>query len=398
MYQEFFGFKQKPFQLLPDPDFLFHSKKHDAALTHLEYGIFDRAGFIVITGDIGTGKTTLIRYILRSLSRDLPLACLSQTLLSPEEFLRAVCQEFSLPHDGRGKPELIRVLKSFLLELCRKRRYAILILDEAQNLPVDTLEEIRMLSNFDGRNEFLLQIIFVGQPSLRGKLRWRGLRQLSQRIQVSYHLEPLDREELEDYIKYRLHKAGAPDLELFNEETFQLIYDYSGGVPRLINAVCHMCLVYAMADDLKKIDIDLAKKVLEDRANWDVPLDEEAADEAAAAELLPVATDNLGSLQSLGHLEANIGELLEVSLGAKNALERIALSLGRIAASKQAVQEMAVRLMAEKSRRQTLEKNLARIEKKLDAAVVKQKLLIKVLTGKNKQRASPQPQSRQQVM
>jgi general secretion pathway protein A len=147
MYEEFYGFKQLPFQLLPNPDFFYRSQKHENALTHLEYGVFERAGFIVITGEIGTGKTTLLRYLLRSLDKNLPIALLTQTYLQPEDLLRTLCQEFSLPHENKGKAEMIELFGEFLVEQYRQKQYVILILDEAQNLPLETLEEIRMLSN-----------------------------------------------------------------------------------------------------------------------------------------------------------------------------------------------------------------------------------------------------------
>jgi general secretion pathway protein A len=234
-------------------------------LTHLEYGVLDRAGFIVITGEIGTGKTTLLRYLLRSFNKNLPVAFLTQTCLNPEDLLRALCQEFSLPHENKGKPEMIELFGAFQVEQYRQGQYVILILDEAQNLPSEALEEIRMLSNLDTDNECLLQVILVGQPPLRRNLQHRELRQLYQRVEVSYHLEPLDQQELKDYIRYRLATAGRTDPELFDDDAMEAIFDYSGGVPRLINAVCHGCLVYGFADTRKKIQRDLVEAVLKDR-------------------------------------------------------------------------------------------------------------------------------------
>ena len=250
---------------MPDPDFFYRSKKHDKALTCLEYGVFEKAGFIVITGEIGTGKTTLLRYILRSLDNDLPIALLSQTFLPPEDFLRTLCQEFSLPHEGKRKSELIEIFGTFLVDQYQQGRYVILILDEAQNLPLDTLEEIRMLSNLDADSEGLLQIILVGQPKLRDTLQQEELRQLLQRVEVSYHLEPLDREDVQSYIHYRLEIAGAENSNLFEESAIETIFEYTGGVPRLINLLCHRGLVYAFADDRKTITRNLVEKMLKDR-------------------------------------------------------------------------------------------------------------------------------------
>lgn len=275
MYEKFYGLKRKPFQLLPDADFLFRSKKHDIALTCLEYGIFERAGFILITGEIGTGKTTLINYLIRTIEKELPICYISQTYLNPEEFLRILCQEFSLPHEGKGKSELIELFGKFLVDRFRKGQYVILILDEAQNLPFATLEEIRMLSNLDAGSENILQIILVGQPALRQKLRRPEMRQLAQRVEVSYHLEPLDREETSSYIRYRIEKAGGNDIDLFEEEAIHEVYNYSRGIPRLINSICHMCLVYGMADEKKRIDRSIVMNVLNDRSQWDLLPQEE---------------------------------------------------------------------------------------------------------------------------
>ena len=265
MYERFYRLSRLPFQLLPDPDFFYRSREHDRALNSLEYGVLERAGFIVITGEIGTGKTTLLRNLLRSLDQDIPIALLNQTFLPPEEFLRTLCQEFSLSYKAKGKSELIEIFGTFLVDQYQEGRYAILILDEAQNLPLDTLEEIRMLSNLDADSERLLQIILVGQPSLRSKLQREELRQLLQRVEVSYHLQPLGREEIQEYIHYRLTAAGAEKPELFDDSAIEAIFDCTGGVPRLINLICHRCLVYGFADSQKKITRDLLMKVLDDR-------------------------------------------------------------------------------------------------------------------------------------
>jgi general secretion pathway protein A len=270
MYCSFYGFSERPFQLLPNPRFLYRSKKHEIALTYLEYGMTDRAGFMVITGEVGTGKTTLVKYMLQSLGGDRPLAFLSQTSLAPEQFLRALCQEFSLPHEGKGKTELIEVLGRFFVDQFSQGKHVLIVLDEAQNFPVETLEEIRMLSNLDADNESLLQILLVGQPELRRKLQCGNLLQLSQRVSVAYHLRPLDQDETEGYIRYRIQNAGGRDSDLFTPSAIDLIHAHSGGVPRIINSLCDMCLVYGLADELRQIDDRVVGSVLEDRAEWDL--------------------------------------------------------------------------------------------------------------------------------
>lgn len=322
MYEQFYGFKRKPFQLLPNPDFFFRSKKHDIALTYLEYGIYERAGFIVITGEIGTGKTTLLNYLLRTLKKDLPIIYLSQTYLNPEDFLRIICQEFSLPHEGKRKSELIELFGSYLVDQFQKDRYVILILDEAQNLPLETLEEVRMLSNLDAGSENLLQIILVGQPLLRKKLQGESLRQLAQRVEVSYHLGPLDRDEIGDYIRYRIEKAEGPDKDLFKEDAIEEIYNYSKGIPRIINAVCHMCLVYGMADEVKKIDRALVLNVLKDRSDWDlIPIEkEEVKKEVPEIPSIVYETKKLEEL--LSNIDSKIGAIAEIAGLLKNSLEQ----------------------------------------------------------------------------
>jgi general secretion pathway protein A len=331
MYEHFYGFKRKPFQLIPNPEFLFHSKKHDIALTHLEYGIYDRAGFIVITGEVGTGKTTLLNFLLCTLKKDRPIVYLSQTCLNPSEFLKILCQELSLPHQGKSKTELIELFGRFLVEQFKKGKHVILILDEAQNLPLETLEEIRMLSNLDAGDETLLQIILVGQAELREKLRWEGLRQFAQRIEVSYHLGALDLSETRDYIRYRIATAEGPDPDLFDDEAIEAIYNYSQGIPRLINAVCHMCLVYGMADELKKVDRTLAASVLQERADWDISpaVRDAAAPETQGKGTVPT-TASVAKLEELiKGLDAKLGILVDIAASSREALAGIAESLQR---------------------------------------------------------------------
>ena len=380
MYEHLYGFKRKPFQLLPDADFLFRSKKHDLALTYFEYGIYERAGFVVVTGEIGTGKTTLINYLLRTLKQDLPIVYISQTLLNPDEFLRILCQEFSLPHEGKGKSELIELFGNFLVEQFQKGHHVILILDEAQNLPLETLEEIRMLSNLDAGNETLLQIIMVGQPALREKLRWEGLRQLAQRVEVSYHLEALDLDETRDYIRYRIEKAEGPDPDLFSDEAIEEIYNYSKGIPRLINAVCHMSLVYGMADELKKIDLPLVVNVLKDRSNWDLLPVEKDSTEKEPPRVFPAFGDSVKMEGILKNLESKLGLFVEIAASSKAVLEEFAARLPEGVSSRGSTnpseESMVVRRQWE-----TLLHRLKGIEKTLADGVENQNRLIELLVS-----------------
>ena len=362
MYEEFYGFKQLPFQLLPNPDFFYRSQKHENALTHLEYGISERAGFIVITGEIGTGKTTLMRYLLRSFDENLPIALLTQTCLQPEELLRTLCQEFSLPHENKGKAEMIELFGSFLVEKYSQKQYVILILDEAQNLPIETLEEIRMLSNLDADDECLLQIILVGQPPLRTKLQRRGLRQLYQRIEVSYHLEPLDRQELKDYIRYRLATAGRVGTELFDDTAMEAIFEYSRGVPRLINAVCHGCLVCGYADTQKKISRDVVETVLKDRMRRGLFSQANSSEnQEKAATLLEPSKSADDGLAYNNHLSAQLERLIEVSEVSMKMLEKVAASSAAIP-SQANVTALNEQLADERKAREALERKLAQVE------------------------------------
>jgi general secretion pathway protein A len=378
MYEHFYGFKKKPFQLLPDADFLFRSKKHDIVLTYLEYAVYNRAGFVVITGEIGTGKTTILNYLLRTLKRSLPVLYLSQTCLNPEEFLRFLCQEFSLPHEGKGKAELIELFGKFLVEQFRKGQHVILILDEAQNLPLETLEEIRMLSNLDAGDEALLQIILVGQPALRDKLRRGGLRQLAQRVEVSYHLGPLDLDETKDYIRYRIERAEGPDPDLFADAAMEEIYNYSEGIPRLINAVCHMCLVYGMADELKKIDHPLVGNVLKDRSNWDLlPVEKDLAEKEPPG-VVPAFADTVKIEGVLRNLESKLGLFIENAASFGVALEKIVARLPEGGNSKGNTNP-SEESMALSNQGKDLLSRLSRMEETIAAGVKNQNRLIELL-------------------
>jgi general secretion pathway protein A len=367
MYEEFYGLNQLPFQLLPDPDFFYRSQKHDKALTYLEYGVFERAGFVVITGEIGTGKTTLLRYLLRSLSEDIPTVLINQTYLGPEDLLRMLCQEFSLPYEGKEKSELIELFGTYLIEQYQAGRYVRLILDEAQNLPLDTLEEIRMLSNLDADNERLLQIILVGQPPLRKKLHREGLRQLMQRVEVSYHLEPLDREDLQKYVHYRLKTAGAKDNQIFEDAAIDAMYDSTGGVPRLINLICHRCLVYGFADGQKKITMDLFQKMLEDRKaeglyppHTVIPSTPNAAIDSKASEQKDKSEDTV----SPAHLVATLNRLTEISGASIKAIELAAAKAANSTGDAE-LASLKRQLAKEKKLRIKLENRLTRTEDEL---------------------------------
>lgn len=266
MYTKFYGLKCKPFELLPDPRFLYASKNHDLALTHLEYGIMDNKGFIVLTGDVGTGKTTLINFFLSKITTDVNTAFIFNTNIDPATFLEMVANDFSLHIPDTRRSTLYDGLYRFFLDEHIHGRRSVLIIDEAQNMPQETLEEVRMLSNFETEEHYLLQIIIVGQPQLRQRLNDPELAQLTQRISVYYNLAPLEKSDISQYIKHRLTVSGYPfpDL-LFTSDAIEKIYEYTNGVPRLISSVCDTALVYGYADEIKAIDANIIKRVIKNR-------------------------------------------------------------------------------------------------------------------------------------
>lgn len=244
MYEQYFGLKEKPFSLTPDPRFLFMSADHRGALDHLLYGIQRREGFLAITGDIGTGKTTICRVLLERLDPGVQTALILNPLLNEREILSAILEDFGITYPGQPpRKTLIDLLNLFLLDQAKSGGAAVLIIDEAQNLAPNVLEQIRILSNLETDQEKLLQIILVGQRELREKLESKALRQLNQRISVRYHLAPLSPEETVRYIEHRLTVAGAKGGIEFTAGAYQAIYHFSRGVPRLINLIADRALL-----------------------------------------------------------------------------------------------------------------------------------------------------------
>ena len=265
MYETFYGFNEKPFTLLPDPEFLFLSKKHRMALTMLEYGVVNQAGFSVITGEVGAGKTTLIRKLLHNLDHDITIGLVSNSQCETfEELLQWILFAYELEYTGKSKVELYQEFTSFLIQVYGKNRRAVLIIDEAQHLSANILEQLRMLSNVNADKHQVLQLILVGQPELRSILKRPELQQFAQRIAIDYHLLPLDLEETHKYICHRLTVAGG-DAEIINDEGRELVWRYSRGVPRLINVLCDTALVYGFAEQESKISVKLLEDVIRDK-------------------------------------------------------------------------------------------------------------------------------------
>ena len=260
MYQEYYGLREKPFVLTPDPQFLYLSDSHRTAIDSLYYGIEQREGFIVITGDIGTGKTTICRAFLEKLNKNVKTAVIFNSFLTEEELLESILLDFGSPSKGRTKKERIDALNKLLIYLLSQRKNAVLIIDEAQNLSIPVLEQIRMLSNLETEKEKLLQIILLGQLELDQKLQSPELKQLSQRVAIRHRLLPLTRMETESYIYQRLMVAGSQGSITFSKFALNEIHKFSKGTPRLINLLCDRALLGGFVEQTYHIDKGIIKK------------------------------------------------------------------------------------------------------------------------------------------
>ena len=273
MYLSFYGLREAPFSPTPDPKFLFQSSRHREALAQLIYGVRERKGFIVLTGEIGTGKTTLLRTLLERLDSTTPVAYIHNSALGIEGLLEYMLQDWGVKSTGSTHAQRLFELNEFLIDQHRQGRAPVLVVDEAQNLSIEALEAVRLLSNFETTHQKLMQILLVGQPELRDKLNAPELRQLKQRVALRCHIGPLSPEETRLYIRHRLRVAGATDTGLFTDGAVQKITEYSGGVPRLVNIVCDHCLLSGYADSKRRIDaavVDETIEYLEDgeRPQW----------------------------------------------------------------------------------------------------------------------------------
>ncbi|HIF63264.1 MAG TPA: hypothetical protein EYQ35_03795 [candidate division UBP10 bacterium] len=259
MYKDWFSLRDLPFRLSPDPDFIYFGEQHAEAFAHMRYGVDEGSGFVAVTGEVGSGKTTLVRALMRDLrdSGNLAWAYIFNPVLSPVELLQTINAELGLPSRSRSKKELTELLNEFLINQKADGGNTVIIVDEAQNLDPVVLEQLRLLSNLETETEKLIHIVLVGQPELRGLLARPDLRQLAQRITVRWHLEPLDREQLGEYMAKRLHVAGGDKATgLFDEQAMDVLYDFSGGIPRLINILAHRSLLVAWTRGRRSVGQD----------------------------------------------------------------------------------------------------------------------------------------------
>jgi general secretion pathway protein A len=273
MYLSFYGLKDMPFSPTPDPKFLFSSARHREALAQLTYGVRERKGFIVLTGEIGTGKTTLLRTLLERLDGSTHVAYVHNSALTIEGLLEYMLHDWGVKSTGTTHAQRLFELNEFLIDQHRQGLSPVLVIDEAQNLSVETLEAVRMLSNFETAGHKLMQILLVGQPELRDKLNLPELRQLKQRIGLRCHIAPLSAEETRLYIRHRLRIAGAADAGIFTDGAIQKIAEYSQGTPRVINIVCDHCLLSGYADSKRRIETPMAEEAIEyleegERPKW----------------------------------------------------------------------------------------------------------------------------------
>jgi type II secretory pathway predicted ATPase ExeA len=286
MYKQFFGLTRNPFEISPDPFFYHPTPRHNEALANLHYGVGRRKGFIVITGEVGTGKTLLVRCLLSELRKNnIAFGYVFNPLLPVVEFFQYIMADFGLPYAGRTKTEMLLDLNRFLIQRHARGLITALVVDEAQALRADLLEEIRLLTNLETSQQKLLQIVLMGQPELEIVLDSPGLRQLKQRVSLRCQLQPLDEPQTRAYVLSRLERAGAlPEPPVFSDEALSKIFEYSRGIPRIINNLCENSMVNAFSTEQRPITADMITDVAADFRLIDTALPEEVPMAAALRE------------------------------------------------------------------------------------------------------------------
>ncbi len=270
MYCKFYGLKERPFNVTSDPSFFFSSKNHKEAISHLLYGVSQRKGIIVLTGEIGTGKTTVCRFFLNQIGKNVKTAFILNPHFSETQLIESINRDFGIPLNQGSKLDMVQELNNFLLKESKAGNNVVLIIDEAQNLKPGILEQLRLLSNLETEKDKLLQVILVGQPELKEKLNLYNLRQLRQRIMVRYHIGMLEHDEVKAYIYHRLRVAGAQKPIEFSEESINLIMNFSNGTPRLINMICDRALLAGFVAETYRIDANIINRCMEEFHNYQV--------------------------------------------------------------------------------------------------------------------------------
>jgi len=334
MYNEYFGLRDYPFRITPDTDYLYMSSAHSRAMAYMEYAIFNREGFVVITGEIGSGKTTLVKKLLLDLDENILVAKLFQTQLDEVELLQAILVEFGLNPFSAKKVELLNMLNQFLINSHLEGKQVLLLIDDAQNLSKRVLEEITMLSSVETQKEKILHVILVGQPELNHKLEAPDMEQLLQRVSLRYHVRPLTVDEIKDYVSFRLKVAGL-EKTIFSEKIYPLLFEYTGGIPRLINTLCDTALTCAYADSLKTVDalgVNSAVKELGwkkysegHKYRWKSASEDNLYETKKSSKKAAKAEEEKGSMQGM-YSSISTRALVEIS----NQLKRIADHLDKI--------------------------------------------------------------------
>ena len=359
MYETFYGLREKPFQIVPDPSYLYRSEKHENALSYLEYGLNEQVGLVLLTGEVGSGKTTLIQYLLGRLDPKVESAVIFNSSLNSDQLLHMVLSEFDFEPPADKTAALV-TLNDHLVRLYAEGRRALLVVDEAQNLSSSALEELRMLSNLHDGQHLLLQVVLVGQQELKMRLAQPSMRQLAQRIAVRYHLTGLNREDTGRYIAHRLQRAGGrPDL--FTEAAVDVVFEISGGIPRSINLACEAALVYGFAEGATFITQDIIRSIRNDHLV--LGREKNGASPEIAVDLRDPSGGGWESLfgQRLEAIESRLKTLEAMLLERWGAIERF-LADGRDA---KALDEITRLWNQERQRAKELADRLAVMEKEI---------------------------------
>jgi general secretion pathway protein A len=310
MYESYYGLTSKPFQLTPDPNFFYGSKWHKRAMSYLQYGLSQAEGFIVITGDIGTGKTTIANSLLDHMQADIVAAQIVTPKLTPDELVKMVASKFNINVQGSTKTDILNDLETFLMSLHKQGKRALLLVDEAQNLPLETIEELRMLSNFQAAGKPLLQSFLLGQEELQPILRAPNMEQFRQRIVASCHLAPLTDTECQAYIEYRMHHAGWSGKKLFSDGAYDRIFQFTQGVPRKINTLMDRILLYGFLEELEALDEQAVENVINEVSAEMFQPEKIRAETAQPASLLDAPAEQ-GQVKDVEYYKTMLAELVD---------------------------------------------------------------------------------------